>query len=235
MQSISNPFRAMQDIYVKPNRVFFTLAQTHNWSWFPFLLIAISTALPLYAYFNFVDFSWYTQIIIQSTMGDLSPAERQMFSNNLHHPQILWVSVLGGIFSVIMANLVLALYLKVTTRADEECVQGFSDWYGFSWWVSMPIVLTNLLSLLIVFFAQDTQLSPNSLSPSSLAFLFNQDMSSPWFTLMQAIRLESIWVMYLIAVGLHQWTKLPIKQTYAIAMAPYLLIWGMWALVLLVS
>jgi hypothetical protein len=68
------------------------------------------------------------------------------------------------------------------------------------------------------------------MAPTSLAFIFSVEMHSSWASLMQAIRLESVWVMYLTAVGLSQWTQLPVKKTYMIAIAPYVLIWASWAL-----
>lgn len=233
MQQVNNPFQAMKDIFVKPNQVFATIADTHNWSWLPFILISVATAVPLYLYFNFVDFEWYRELIVQASAGDLSPAEQNMFRSNVHQAQILWASVFGGILSITVSNAVLALYLNITTKADEECVQGYTDWYGFTWWASMPSVVIGVIATVIVLLARDPQLSPVSISPTSLAFIFGVDMASPWSTLAQAIRLESVWVMYLIAVGLSQWTRLPVKKTYAIAIAPYALIWGIWTLILL--
>jgi hypothetical protein len=233
MQQVSNPFQAMVDIFVKPNRVFATISDTHNWSWLPFLLISVVSALPIYYYFNLIDFDWYRELIIQSTGSDLSPLEQNTMRSNMHQAQILWISVFGAMLSAVIANAVLALYLNITTKADEECVQGYTDWFGFAWWVSMPAIVTSLLALLVVLITQDTELSPVSLGPTSLAFIFAVPMDSDWFTLAQSIRLESVWVMYLIAVGLNQWTQLPAKKTYIIAIVPYLLIWLIWALILL--
>ena len=220
MQQVSNPFQAMKDIFVKPNQVFATISETHNWSWIPFMCIAVIGALPIYMYFNFVDFSWYTELMVQAMAGDLSPAEQNVFRNVMaDQTQSLWTGVFGSVFMLLVSNAILALYLNVVTKADEECVQGYTDWYGFSWWVSIPVIVS-----------QDSQLSPVSMAPTSFAFIFSVEMNSSWASLMQAIRLESIWVMYLTAVGLSQWTQLPVKKTYMIAIAPYVLIWASWAL-----
>lgn len=235
MELVSNPFQAMKDIFTKPNRVFATIEKTHNWSWLPFLLISIVSSIPIYCYFNFIDFNWYKELIIETTGGDLSPAELDMMRQSMQHTQILWVSVIGVIFSGIISNAVLALYLNFATKSDEECVQGFTDWYGFTWWASMPSVVVSLLTLLVVLLATNNQLSPIYLGPTSLAFIFSVDMDSTWFSLAQAIRLEAIWVMYLVAVGISKWTKLSMQKIYIIAIAPYVLIWSVWALILLLS
>jgi hypothetical protein len=82
----------------------------------------------------------------------------------------------------------------------------------------------------VVLLAQDNQLSPVAMAPTSLAFIFSVDMTSQWSSLMQSIRLESIWMMYLTTVGLSQWTNFSANRNYTIAIAPYLIIWGIWTL-----
>jgi hypothetical protein len=234
MQQVSNPFQAMKDIIVKPNQVFATISETPNWSWIPFLFIVIIGAIPIYMYFNFVDFSWYTELMVQAMAGDLSPAEQNVFRNLMSdQAQSLWTGVFGSVVMLLITNAIVALYLNIVTKADEECVQGYTDWYGFSWWVSMPVIVSSLIGIVVVLVAQDNQLTPVSMAPTSLAFIFSVEMNSSWASLMQSIRLESVWVMYLIAVGLSQWTELSTRKTYVIAIAPYLLIWGIWALIVL--
>jgi hypothetical protein len=234
MQQVSNPFQAMKDIFVKPNQVFATISDTHNWSWIPFICIAMIGVMPIYMYFNFVDFSWYTELMVQAIAGDLSPAEQNTFRNLMSdQAQSLWTGVFGSVFIILITNGILALYLNIVTKADEECVQGYTDWYGFSWWVSIPVIVSSLMGMVIVLMAQDNQLSPLSIAPTSLAFIFSVEMNSSWASLMQSIRLESIWVMYLTAVGLSQWTQLPTKKTYTIAIAPYVFIWTVWVLIII--
>jgi hypothetical protein len=185
-------------------------------------------------YFNFVDFSWYTELMVQAMAGDLSPAEQNIFRNVMaDQAQSLWAGVFGSIFILLITHAILAFYLNIVTKADEDCVQGYTDWYGFSWWVSMPVIVSSLMGIIIVFMAQDNQLSPLSIAPTSLAFIFSVEMDSLWASLMQSIRLESIWVMYLTVVGLSQWTQLPTKKTYFIAITPYVLIWAVWGFIIL--
>jgi hypothetical protein len=234
MQQVSHPLQAMRDIFVKPNQVFATISDTHNWSWIPFICIAFMGMLPIYMYFNFVDFSWYTELMVQAMAGDLSPAEQNIFRNVMaDQAQSLWAGVFGSIFILLITHAILAFYLNIVTKADEDCVQGYTDWYGFSWWVSMPVIVSSLMGIIIVFMAQDNQLSPLSIAPTSLAFIFSVEMDSLWASLMQSIRLESIWVMYLTVVGLSQWTQLPTKKTYFIAITPYVLIWAVWGFIIL--
>ena len=233
MQQVSNPFQAMKDIITKPNQVFATIHEVHNWSWIPFICIALMGAIPAYLYFNFVDFSWYNEMMVDSIAGQLSPAEQNAVRNAMpDQAQSVWTGVFGSVLGVILGNAILALYFNFATKADEECVQGYTDWYGFTWWVSIPIIVSSIIAIAIVLIAQDNQLSPMSMAPTSLAFIFSVEMMSPWANLLQSIRLESFWVMYLTAVGLSHWTKFPAKRNYIIAVAPYLLIWSVWILII---
>jgi hypothetical protein len=233
MDKPSNPLQACLDIVLTPNRVFAKLAKTDNWSWIPFLLVVISSVLPIYFYFKGIDFDWYRDLIIQSTAGDISPAEQKMMRDNMQPATIEWASLIGAVFSMIIGNVILAFYLHVVGKSDSECVQGFTDWYGFTWWVNLPVILASAFSLLRVLAMNDPQLAPISLNTMSVAFLFSVDMKSIWFGLSQAIRLDSFWTIYLIAVGLSQWTQLAKNRCYVFAMAPYAVIWGIWFVYLL--
>ncbi|MFT4941895.1 MAG: hypothetical protein ACI88A_004966 [Paraglaciecola sp.] len=231
MEKVSNPFQACSDIFVKPNRVFATLASTQNWSWLPFLIVVSMAILPSYLYFNFVDFNWYIQLIIDTSYANVSPAEQNAIRNNMSQGQMSVFATFGVFFGYLIINAVMATYLNIITKRDEECVQGFTDWYGFTWWISMPTVLGSLISLLILLLASDNQLSPVNIAPTTFAFIFDVEMSSPWFSLMQSIRIDSFWVMYLTSVGVSRWTNLSTNMSYIIAIAPYAVIWTVWALI----
>lgn len=229
MERVSNPFQACNDIFFKPNRVFATLAEKHNWSWLAFIFVMTLTILPSYFYFSFVDFSWYIDTIISNTMADQSPAEHDNVRNMMTRELTLYGSVASIFIMVLIMNAILAIYLNLTTKQDEENLHGFTDWYGFTWWVSMPVIIGSIISIFLILLADNHEIMPTVASPTSIAYLFNVEMSSKWFSFAQSLRIESFWTMYLIAVGLSQWTRLESKTTYIIATAPYFVIWLIWA------
>lgn len=230
MDKVSNPLQACKNIFFKPNGVFTAIEDTHNWSWLPFFIVLATSILPVYLYFDFVDLQWYTQLIIDTSYADISPAEQDAIRSNMTQEQMPLVTSFMMFFSLIISNAIVATYLNITAKMDEECVQGFTDWYGFSWWTSMPGVINSLIAVLVILLASDTQLSPITINPTSLAYLFNIDMASDWFTVLQSIRIDTFWTMYLVTVGLSRWTKIAARKTYIIAIAPYVIIWGVWAL-----
>jgi hypothetical protein len=231
MDKVSSPFQACSDIFTKPNRVFATVAEAHNWSWLPFLIVVAMAILPSYLYFNFVDFQWYTQLIIDSSYANVSPAEQDVIRNSMSQGQMSFFATFGVFLGYLIVNAMMATYLNIVTKSDEECVQGFTDWYGFTWWISMPTVISSLISLAVILLANDNQLSPVNMAPTAFAFIFDVDMSSPWFSLMQSIRIDSFWVMYLTSVGVSRWTNLSTNYSYIIAVAPYAVIWTSWAFI----
>ena len=229
METVSNPFQACNDIYFKPNRVFATLTEKHNWSWLAFIFVITLAILPSYFYFNFIDFEWYRELIINSTFADVSPAEQDAVRNSITKDQTIMFSIIGPFVGMIFINAILAVYLNLATKVDEENLNGFTDWYGFTWWVSMPVIVSSLAGIAAILLADSHQLSPVTLGPTTLAFVLGIELGSDWFSLTQSIRLESFWSMYLIAVGVAQWTKIPTNKCYLIAAAPYFAVWAIWA------
>lgn len=234
MEQVSNPFQACNDIFFKPRRVFATIKDKHNWSWLPFLILIAATALPTYLYFNFVDFSWYIENVMVASLGDVSPAEQDAVRNSVSHSMVLYGGLTMILIGVPIISAIFAIYLNLTSKLDEESVLGFTDWYGFVWWISLPSIIGSLISVALILMADSHEIAPLVMAPTTLAYLFSVDLQSEWMSLLQMIRLETIWTLYLTIVGIVQWTALSTKTAVKIALAPYLVIWGIWALIIMI-
>ncbi|UAA37856.1 YIP1 family protein [Paraneptunicella aestuarii] len=225
MHPISNPFQACKQIILKPNSVFATLREKQNWSWIPFFLIVAANMLPGLLYFQTIDFDWYMELLTSSQYGQVSPAEQETFKNSMSREQMRYLTMLGSTAGLAIANAIFAVYINLFTKSDEENTRNFSDWYGFGWWVSLPSVIAGFIATVIILLFGSEQMLPTIINPTSLAFLFNMPLDSPLLMFGQVVRLENFWTMYLIAVGLSQWTNLPSRKTYLIAVVPYFIIW----------
>lgn len=232
MREISNPLQACNDIFFHPSAVFRALNEKHNWSWLPFIIVSVLAVLPGYFYFDFVDFDWYRDFIISTNYGDISPSEQQMYRDSMTVGQMQMFALIGGAIGLVIFNAIIALYLNLVTKSDEENLNGFTDWFGFGWWVAMPSIFVSLAALLILAMSSDHQISPLVLSPTSIGYIFNITEQSDWFTFGQSLRLEALWTMYLVYLGVAQWTKLAPKTCAIIAVAPHVVIFGLWALFL---
>ncbi|RDV25190.1 YIP1 family protein [Alteromonas aestuariivivens] len=232
MHTVSNPLQACKDIFLRPNGVFRALAAKDNWSWFPFIIVAVVSVLPNYAYLNTVDFDWYRDLLITAQYDQISPAEQDQIRAQLTPQSVLVFATVATVLGYIIINAIVAAYLNIVTRSDEQNVHGYMDWYGFSWWTAMPVVVNCLLALVLMMFTSNPQTSPNILTPLSAAFVFGIEMDSPYHNFAQAIRLDSFWSIYLTIVGISQWTSFSVKKAAVIAITPYALIWGLWLIVL---
>lgn len=232
MTQISNPFQALNSIFVKPNPVFQTVSQVNNWSWLPFIIINVIAVLSINLYFNFVDFNWYVDSLIQQSMADTSPAEQQGFRDQMSKDIIAISGMAMVILGSVVVTAIFAAYLNTMTRSDDSHTHGFTDWYGAMWWVQMPAIINALLAILLIFLSSNHEISPVSLSPLSVAFIVGTDMGSDWFNFLTSLRLDSIWSIYLLTVCVSQWTSFDTRKSFIVALAPYAIIYGLWFLFL---
>lgn len=225
---IKTPLDAILAIILKPNRVFARIKNTGNWSWVPFLFLIIMASLPALLYFNTVEMDWYVTTMVDLQYGDISPAEKNQYMQFMSQQQQNLAAITATliIFWLAIINAVFAFYLYKITQADPENVMSFGDWYGFTWWASLPLAFVSIITSLIILVVGHPQLMPDYLAPLSLAFVLDIPLNSAWYSLFQSISLEVFWAIYLTAVGVSQWTNLPTKQCYMIAIAPAVIIWG---------
>ncbi|MEW9798143.1 Yip1 family protein [Alteromonas sp. CYL-A6] len=234
MHQVTNPIQACNDIFLKPNGVFHAVGEKHNWSWLPFFIVTVMAVLPGYLYFSTVDITWYQDLIMSSQYADASPAERDAMRQSMTRTAMSTFAIIGTVLGVLILNAVFAGYLNVATRSDEECVQGFTDWYGFTWWVSMPMIFNSIVAIALLFLADTAEIAPTALSPLSLAYLLNIPMDSDWFGLTQTLRLDVAWSAYLMTVGVRQWTHFNAQKATTIALAPCAVILGIWLVLVIV-
>lgn len=228
MQSVSNPFSASLNVLFKPNGVFSVLSEKQNWSWIPFLLVVTSAVLPIYLYFSVIDFQWYIDLVTHNSPPEVKTMMQATDANQMR------ITASSAVFiGALISGVVFATYLNLVTKIDPDNINGFTDWYGFSWWVSMPVVISNIISLALLVTVSDAQMTPNVLYPLSLAFIFNTSIGSEWLSLLQSTGLSTLWSIYLMAVGVSRWIKVSTQKAFLIATAPFVVIWLIWIVVVI--
>ena len=227
MHEVSNPFQACNDIFFKPSGVFKAVGENNNWSWMPFILVMGVSMAMQYLYVNFVDIEWFANLNI-AAQGDMSPAEEDQMRAFFTRESLMWTQLIGAFFAITVINAIYAVYVNLATRSDDSHVFGFTDWYGFSWWLSMPYVITGLIGVVLLVLSDNHQVSPVIMAPTSLSYLLSIPMDSDWFAFGQAIRLELFWGIYLATVGISQWTSFDRKKAAIIATAPYAILYSIW-------
>jgi len=226
----SNPLQACVDILTSPGQTFEILKDKKSWSWTPFGLVIVSTIALFLYYFSAVDFEWMLDQMLEqmAAQNEMSNEELQATQEFMTKSSMTWSITLGGAIGIIVINAIMALYFNLVTKVSSPNELNFTAWYGFSWWISMPLVVSSLLAGLVIVFSSTGMVSLEDLSPTSLGFLVDQ--SSPWYGFFGGINLFSLWSIALGAIGLSSWLGLASKKAFFIAAAPSLVIYSGWAL-----
>ncbi|TRY29361.1 YIP1 family protein [Aliiglaciecola sp. M165] len=233
MDAITNPFQACIKIFLKPSLVFDTINQKDNWSWIPFLFSMAFVFIPVFWYFNFVDFDWYVDFVINASAGDLSPAEQDNMRALMNQSVLMYGSLTFIVIYQLGINALLAIYLHLATKSDENNLNGFTDWYGFTWWVTLPSVISFIASVLVIAFAASNQISLAAVNPLALSYWLGLDDTSDWFGITNMVRPDFFLSLYLIAVGVSRWTSFESKKVYAVTLTPFAIIFTLWTLLLI--
>lgn len=210
---VTNPLQAASEIFYRPKAVFDTLSSVNNWSWIPFILVAIMTTLPSYLYFQMTDVNWVIDQMITSQMPDASPAEIDNAKRSFP-PEALKYTAFAIPIALIIFHAIIAGFLTFVTRNDEKNVQGYTDWYGATWWITMPFVVNGLVALLVLAtYDAGAQIPLTAPAPLSLAFIFGVDIGAPMSSLLAAIRLDTIWATFIAVYCFSSWTSFSFKKS----------------------
>ncbi|WKE64016.1 YIP1 family protein [Gallaecimonas kandeliae] len=232
MQS-SSPFAAVLDIFVAPSRALNGVKDSKYWTFLPFLLYMGLPIAFLCFYFLGHDFESIKEQML-AAMGDRSPAEKEQAANFLTPHTVLVTSTLFfSLFSLLMFCMQ-GLYLMFATKVDPENIRSFPDWFALTVWAHFPEIIGTVLSFVLVL-ASSTVPDLNSLNMLSLNGILNLPPGHPWQSFATTFGLFSIWSLFLTGLGIQLWTKIDKARAWVIAALPYVVIYGIWALVLVVK
>ena len=234
----TNPFQACLDVLFSPVTAFNTVKEKKGWSWLPFILLLISTIAMFGYYFNVVDFPWLKEQFVNSlaASGDMSDDQIKAASAFYEKGKIMWSTIIGGSVGLIFINLIIAIYYHLTTKIVAKNDFKFTDWYAFTWWTGVPAIVSMLLAALVIFFASNGQVSLQDLQPTSLnSLIFSVEFNNPWFNYLGGITLFTFWIIGVAGIGLREWLSVDTKKAVIIAAAPYVLVYGSWALFILIK
>jgi len=237
MKISANPLQACLDTLLSPSVAFDTIKEKKGWSWLPFVLLSSSSFFIFMYYFNVVDFSWLKeQMLSQAAASNpMTDDELKAMSSFYVKDTLMWSTAIGGVVAMIVFNMISAIYYNIATKISAGSEYTFTQWYGFTWWASFPAIVSALLSGLVVFFASDGMVSMQDLQPTSFnSLLFSVDPSHAWYGLLEGINLFSFWTIAVASIGLRSWLNLSSKKAVIIAAVPQILIYGLWALYIMI-
>lgn len=232
MKISANPIQACIDVLVSPSSAFIAVKEKKGWSWLPFILLVGTTVAVFMYYYSVVDFAWLKEQMINGMAASgKTDEEIAGFSDNFSVNVMKWATVIVSSVGIIVINLIVALYYHLITKVSAKNEFKFTDWYAFTWWVGMPAFVAMLVSALVIFFASNGQVTLQDIQPTSLnSLIFSVEQGSPWFNLLEEISLFSFWSIAIASIGISTWIKVDNQKAITIAAAPFVIIYGIWAL-----
>lgn len=192
--------------------------------WLPLVLLTLGTMGLLGAYAQSVDLAWLNHQMLGDD-PDL-PAGLEMSRG-----QLLGTSVLVALIGIPLMRLLEAGYYHLAAQLF-SLKQEFRHWMALACWSSLPLLLPLAASGAMLALSGDTQLLQEQLNVLSINELFLQlPTTHRWHSLLSSLTVLHPWAWWLAACGVQVWTGRSWSFALGVALLPWVLVYGVWAMV----
>ena len=224
---------ALVDIISAPGKAIDWLREHPGSVWLP-LLILIGSSSALFAYYyHWVDMDW----LIDQSLNAIPPEDRataepgvRAFMTPVALSAITFAST---IFIVVIINALQGAYLHLMSKLSGAQGLRFMHWFSLSAWANFVGIIGILAGVLTLIMADNNQLGQEELMSLNANLLLGASPGDRWFTWATSLRPFTVWAVALIGLGYARWTHCSTGKAMVIAFAPWVLIYGGWAAVLL--
>jgi hypothetical protein len=226
-------FNALIDIIAAPAKALDEVKSRVAWLWLP-LGISIVLAVGAFTfYFSWVDFEWLVDEMVRTLPPGSDPAAAASIRSFMTPTTQIIGATLGIVVMTFLIYLVQAAYLHLVNKVTGEPSLRFGQWFAFTAWTGFPAVFQSLAMLVVILLADSNQLSQYDLVPLSFQSLFiHAEPGSAWANWGNALSLVNVWILGLMTFGFMRWTQSSLAKSLAIVLAPWVLVGGIWALVI---
>ena len=224
---------ALVDIISAPSKVIDWLREHPDSVWLPLLILIGSTSALFAYYYQWVDMDW----LIDRTLSVMTPEERAMneeTTRTLMTPVGLSaITFASTIFVVVIVYALQGAYLHLMSKLSGAEGLRFMHWFSLSAWANFVGIIGILAGVLTLIMADNNQLGQEELMSLNTNLLLGASPGDRWFTWATSLTPFTIWAIALIGLGYARWTHCSTGKAMVIAFAPWVLIHGGWAAVLL--
>lgn len=222
------------NIFLEPAKVFADLKERPTFLLPALIMIGLGVAVML-SYHMSVDPEWFTDHMLRMTGRDMSPAELEQTRQVLPGARVSgYIGAVGVLVMTAIMLLVMGLYYLLAGKITGNALT-FRHGVSLGAWSSMPMVLSTLVVLIGVL-TMSPQTDLNSLRLTFVDPLIVQlPYDHAWSSLAKAVDLLTLWAVALAALGWRIWGRTGWGQAITVAVLPSLLIYGIWAAVLLLK
>jgi hypothetical protein len=224
-------FNAMVDIVASPGKALDEIKQHTAWLWWPLLInMLLACGLFIY-YYGWVDFSWLVDETIRQVPAENRAESADAIRNFMQPGRSTWTTVIAIVVVSFIVFTIQATYFHLVNKLTTGSDIGFGKWFSFSVWTAFVGVFGTLAGLAMILMADSNQLTTQDLAVLSMNSLFvHAPAGDPWFTWASSLTLINFWTFFLMSIGYARWTGASIVKSTIIALLPWVLIFGIWAL-----
>ncbi|WP_251476408.1 YIP1 family protein [Stenotrophomonas lactitubi] len=222
--------RVLGDLVLAPQQAWDQISHKGK-SVLPLLLLVVATVAAWSAYFATVDTAWLQDRLLAESSG-LSGQELQLMHDLMGRGLLGLVTIVSSLVIAIAVILLTAIYLSLVARFQYVERVG-SSWFVFAAWLTVPDSFALLLTAMRSVLGGSHQILPESANPLALAQLVGLSADSPWLALAGAVGIQTLWAVVLCAIGVSRWMKLSALRAVIIATTPIVLIYVVWAIMVL--
>lgn len=156
------------------------------------------------------------QIEMLENLGQSDAAEQQR--NLLDDPSAISMmrttgaigALIGGPIGMVIVLLLVGTFYSIVGKIVKSDAS-WSDWFGFSCWVSIPVAIGSVVSLIFM------AIGSTALAEGGLAVLGWFGMNAPWA---MAITIPALWTLYITINGLDSWLQKGVVTSVIVALIP---------------
>ena len=229
--STTSSFSTLIAIFSEPSKAFDAVARS-SMLLLPLLSIIGCSAFLIVWYYQSVDMAWLQDKL---TVAMTDPAAREAAKCFMKRSTMMSISAVSILVVVPLMFSVSALYYVIIAKI-KKLEFGFGKWFAFVAWASVPTLLSLPLGAMQILLANHGQLEPGQLNPVSLnSLVLHIGTGLRWASLADSISLITVWTVVLSVIGFQQWSKSSRAASIVIVLIPYVVIYGIWAVISLMS
>jgi hypothetical protein len=224
-------FNAMVDIVAAPGKALGEIKLHTSWLWWPLLIsMLLASGLMIY-YFSWVDFPWLIEETIRQIPAEDRAEAADVIRNFMSVGTSTWTTVVAIVAMSLIIYTIQATYLHLANKLTAGAEIGFGKWFSFSVWTAFVGVFGALAAFVVILMADSNQLAAEKLQVLSLnSLLIHASAGDPLFTWASTLTLINFWTLFLMSIGYARWTGAEIVKSTIIVVLPWVLIFGVWAL-----
>ena len=221
------------DIFLQPGKVFAELKDKPTFL-LPIALSTIAVVAATALYFANVDGEWFIEQILtanpEATAKEIEQARKVMPSAQvMGYISVGWAAIATALLSALIA-----VYYLIAGKLSGNPVS-FKRGFSLTAWSGMPSLLGVVVMLIgVLTMEPQTQLSSLALLNVD-PLLFELPLDHPWSTFAKGFSLLMPWSIGLAALGWRTWFRTGWGQAVTVAALPYVLYFGVLALIALLK